>query len=91
MKKHLRIPKFNTEDQERNFWAKVDLADYFELEDFQAVSFPNLKPSSRSVSIRLPVPMLLRLKEQANELSIPYQSLIKQYLAREIQRSSKAA
>ena len=91
MKRHLRIPKFNTEEQELDFWSKVDLADYFESEDFQAVSFPNLKPSSRSVSIRLPIPMLLRLKEQANELSIPYQSLIKQYLARGIQKSTKAA
>ncbi len=91
MKRHLKIPKFGTEDEERNFWAKVDLTDYFESEDFQAVSFPNLKPSSRSVSIRLPSPMLLRLKEQANELNIPYQSLIKQYIARGIQRSAKAA
>ena len=81
MKKPLKIPKFKTEDEERNFWAKIDLADYFESKDFQAVSFPNLKPSSRAISIRLPEPMLLRLKEQANERHVPYQSLIKQYIA----------
>ena len=80
MKKPLRLPKFKTEDEERDFWAKIDLADYFESKDFQAVSFPNLKPSSRAISIRLPEPMILRLKEQANERHVPYQSLIKQYI-----------
>ena len=82
MRKLLKMPAFKNEDAEREFWSKVDLVDYFESEDFQAVSFPNLKPSSRSISIRLPEPMLLRLKEQANELHIPYQSLIKQYIAK---------
>ena len=81
MKKPLKLPKFKTEDAERDFWAKLDLADYFESKDFQAVSFPNLKPSSRAISLRLPEPMILRLKEQANERHIPYQSLIKQYIA----------
>ena len=81
MKKLLQLPKFKTEDAERNFWAKIDLADYFESKDFQAVSFPNLKPTSRAISLRLPQPMILRLKEQANERHIPYQSLIKQYIA----------
>ena len=81
MKKALKITRFKTEDEERDFWAKIDLADYFESKDFQAVSFPNLKPSSRAISLRLPEPMILRLKEQANERQIPYQSLIKQYIA----------
>jgi len=44
-------------------------------------SFPNLKPSSRAISLRLPEPMIVRLKEQANERRVPYQSLIKQYIA----------
>ena len=81
MKKPLKLPKFKTEDEERDFWAKIDLADYFESKDFQAVSFPNLKPSSRAISIRLSEPMILRLKERANERHVPYQSLIKQYIA----------
>ena len=81
MKTPLRLRKFKTEDAERDFWAKIDLADYFESKDFQAVSFPNLKPTSRAISLRLPEPMILRLKEQANERQIPYQSLIKQYIA----------
>jgi len=81
MKKPLKLPQFKTEDEERDFWAKIDLANYFESKDFQAVSFPNLKPSSRAISLRLPEPMILRLKERANERHVPYQSLIKQYIA----------
>ncbi len=82
MKKKLKVPKFKSEDAEREFWSNVDLADYFQAKDFAPVSFPNLKPSSRSISIRLPDPMLMRLKEQANEMHVPYQALIKQYIAK---------
>ena len=81
MKKELKIPKFKSEDEEREFWAQIDLADYFEAKDFTSVSFPNLKPTSRAISLRLPEAMLMRLKEQANELQVPYQALIKQYIA----------
>ena len=92
MKKKPVVPKFKNEDEERQFWAKIDLADYFDSRDLQAASFPNLKPTSRSISIRLPEAFILRLKEQANELQIPYQSLIKQYIAEGIRRKqSKAA
>lgn len=87
MKKQLKIPKFKNEDEERKFWSKIDLADYFDSKDLQAVSFPNLKPSSRSISIRLSEPMLLRLKERANERHVPYQALIKQYIAEGIVKS----
>ncbi|MBU1085122.1 BrnA antitoxin family protein, partial [Patescibacteria group bacterium] len=52
MKKPLKLPKFKNEDKERNFWAKIDLTDYFESSDFHRVSFPNLKPTTRSISIR---------------------------------------
>lgn len=82
MKKKLKVPKFKSEDAEREFWSNVDLADYFQAKDFAPVSFPNLKPSSRPISIRLPEPMLMRLKEQANEMHVPYQALIKQYIAK---------
>ena len=81
MKKKLKVPKFKSEDEEREFWANVDLADYFEIKDFRPVSFPNLKPTSRAISIRLTEAMLMRLKEQANELQVPYQALIKQFIA----------
>jgi len=77
MKKQFKLPKFKNEDQERKFWAKVDLAEYFEPAGFQPVSFPNLKPTTRSISIRLPEYLIDRVKEQANEINVPYQSLMK--------------
>ena len=84
MKRKLRIPKFKTEDEEREFWSKLNLSDYFESVDFESAAFPNLKPSSRPISLRIPEYLLIRIKEQANELGIPYQSLIKKYIAQGI-------
>ena len=80
MKKMLKLPKFRNEDQERDFWSKISLADYFEVSDFEKISFPKLKPTSRSISIRIPEFMLNRLKEKANEINVPYQSLIKTFI-----------
>lgn len=80
MKKKLNIPKFKNEDTEREFWANLDLSEYFEPSDFERVSFPNLKPTSRAISIRIPEYLLNRVKEKANEINIPYQSLIKEYI-----------
>lgn len=91
MKKKLKLPKFKDEDEERDFWAKLDIDEYFAPEDFVPVSFPNLKPTSRPISIRIPEFILNLLKEQANELNIAYQSLIKQYIADGIKRHSKNA
>lgn len=84
MKKPLRLPKFKNEDAEREFWAKVDLSEYFEASDFERVSFPNLKPTSKPISIRIPEYILNRVKEQANEINVPYQSLIKGYLKKAV-------
>lgn len=84
MKRELKIPKFKSEEEERDFWAKLDLFKYFEAEDFERVSFPNLKPTSRAISIRIPEYLLNRVKEKANEINIPYQSLIKQYIKKGI-------
>lgn len=81
MKKQINIPKFKSEDEERDFWAQVDLSEYFNKEDFEKVSFPNLKPTSRSISIRIPEYLLTRVKENANKINVPYQSLIKKYIA----------
>lgn len=82
MKKKLKIPKFKNEDEEAQFWANLDLSEYLEPSDFERVSFPNLKPTTRSISIRIPEYLLNRVKEKANEINIPYQSLIKQYIKR---------
>ena len=85
MKKQLKVPAFKNEDEERDFWAKIDFSEYADPEDLVPVSFPNLKPTTRSVSIRIPEHLLYRLKEQANELNIPYQSLMKQYIAKGVE------
>jgi predicted DNA binding CopG/RHH family protein len=80
MKKQLNIPTFKSEDEERKFWAKTDLSSYFQPTDFETAVFPNLKPTTQAISIRIPSYLLSRLKEEANSLMIPYQSLIKSYI-----------
>ena len=85
MKRKLRLPKFKNEDAERDFWSKADLTDYFEPSDFMEVSFPNLKPTTRPISIRLPEHMINALKERAHESNIPYQSLIKTFIHKGLQ------
>ncbi|MCA9371458.1 BrnA antitoxin family protein [Candidatus Woesebacteria bacterium] len=80
MKKQLKVPKFKNENEEADFWANVDLSEYLDPSDFEKANFPNLKPSLRPISIRIPNYLINRVKEKANELNIPYQSLIKQYI-----------
>lgn len=82
MKKQLKVPQFKNEDMEQDFWSQIDLSEHFSAEDFEQVSFPNLKPSSRAISIRMPEYLIVQVKERANALDIPYQSLIKQYIAK---------
>ena len=84
MKKKLILPKFKNEDAERDYWDKFDLTEYYELSDFVQVRFPNLKPSSTPISIRLPSYMVSELKVRANRLDIPYQTIIKQAIAKEL-------
>ena len=91
MKKiHKKIPKFKNEDEEREFWATHSPLDYFDTGDIKRASLPKLKPSLKSISIRLPEDMLAELKILANKKDVPYQSLAKIYLARQIalERSS---
>jgi len=80
MKKQLNIPAFKTIQEEQKFWSRIDLSRYFEPDDFESAIFPNLKPTSQAISIRIPSYLLARVKEQANSLMIPYQSLIKSYI-----------
>ncbi len=89
MKKKRKIPQFKSEDAEREFWSKHDLTEFFEAKDFVRVSFPNLKPTSRAISIRLPEYLLVNLKERSNELHVPYQSLLKKYIAEGIKREEQ--
>lgn len=79
-----RIPKFKNEDEEREFWATHSPLDYFDSKKLKRASFPKLKPSLKSISIRLPEDMLAELKILANKKDVPYQSLAKIYLARQI-------
>lgn len=86
MKRKLkRIPKFKNEDEEREFWSKHDSTDYLDWDKAKKVVFPNLKPSVKSISIRLPEHMLETLKILANKRDVPYQSLLKIFLAERIQ------
>jgi len=84
MKKKIKIQKFKDENKERDFWGKFNLAKNFEPSDFKRISFPTLKPSSQPISLRLPSHILARVKEHANEIDMPYQSLIKKYIAQGI-------
>ncbi|MBF0487755.1 MAG: BrnA antitoxin family protein [Nitrospirae bacterium] len=86
MKRKLKeIPVFNTEDDEREFWSNHDTTDFFDYDRAEAAIFPNLKPSTKSISIRLPETLIEQLKMLANEKDVPYQSLIKIYLAEKIE------
>jgi predicted DNA binding CopG/RHH family protein len=76
--------RFRNEDQEREFWARHSPLDYFDLSTARCASFPNLKPSLKSISLRLPEDMINSLKVLANRWDVPYQSLIKVFLARQI-------
>ncbi|MBU4199813.1 MAG: BrnA antitoxin family protein [Verrucomicrobia bacterium] len=72
---------FKTEDEERKFWATRSALDFFDVSKAKRASFPNLKPSLKSISIRLPNDMLDEIKILANKRDVPYQSLAKIYLA----------
>ncbi len=81
-KKELKpIPKFKTEDEEREFWDTADTSEYFDWDSAVRVRFPNLKYSTESISLRLPASMLNSIKIMANKRDVPYQSLIKMILA----------
>lgn len=86
MPKLKRIPKFKNEDQERKFWATHSLMDYVDIKSARRVHFPNLKPTLRTISIRLPEHLIGNLKALAHERDIPYQALLKQFLAERVER-----
>lgn len=83
-KKLKSVPEFASEAEERAFWESHDTADYFDLNKAVRVSFPNLKPSTTSISLRLPQGLLDRIKVAANSRDVPYQSLIKIWLAEKV-------
>lgn len=88
-KKFKPIPRFKNEDEERDFWATADSSEYFDWSKAEEVIFPNLKPSTKTISLRLPEFLLARIKEIANFKDVPYQSLIKIFLAKSVKDELK--
>ncbi len=77
MPKQKKIPNFKSETEEKEFWAVHDSADFLDWSKAKKVSFPNLKPSNKTISLRLPEGMLYKIKLEANRQGVPYQSLVK--------------
>lgn len=84
MKSLKKIPKFKNISQESDFWRKNDSTEYIDWNEASIVSFPNLKPSTESISLRLPENLLNEIKILANKQDIPYQSFIKMLLAQSV-------
>ena len=78
------IPSFRSEQEEREFWETHDTADYVDWSQGRIVRFPNLKPSTTTISLRLPTPLLADLKALANKRDVPYQSLLKVFVAERV-------
>jgi predicted DNA binding CopG/RHH family protein len=79
-------PEFKTEAEERTFWESHDSSDYVDWSQAKPARLPNLKPSTKTISLRLPVALLERIKVEANKRDVPYQSLIKAWLAEDVDR-----
>ena len=79
-----KIPKFKTEEAERKFWATHDSTEYVNWSKAKRTVFPNFKPSTKTISLRLPETMLEELKALANRRDVPYQSLLKVFLSERI-------
>jgi len=90
MNKVKNTPKFKTEAEERAFWEKHDSSDYVDWKQAQSVSMSNLKPSTKTISLRLPEGLLDNIKIEANKRDMPYQSLIKVWLADDVKQSRSA-
>ncbi len=84
------VPRFKTEEAEREFWASHDSTDYINWRKARRSMLPKLKPSSQTISIRLPKPMLDRLKLLANKRDVPYQSLLKIFVAERLKAEFKS-
>ncbi len=86
-----KIPKFNSENNERKFWDSHDSTDYINWSKAKKTTLPNLKPSVKNISIRLPEIMIEELKLLANKRDVPYQSLMKIFIAERIEKELQKA
>lgn len=84
-----RIPEFQSEEDERAFWANADSTQYVDWSSARRKRLPNLKPSLRTISLRLPVSMIEDLKVLAHRRDVPYQSLLKVFLAERLERERR--
>ena len=84
MSKLMKIPKFRSEAQEREFWESNDSSEYLDWSKADSPSFPKLKLSTKTISLRLPEGLLNRIKMEANKRDMPYQSLIKVWLSEDV-------
>ncbi len=89
MSKVKKVPKFKSEQEEREFWETHDSSDYVDWTQAKSVSLPNLKPSTKTISLRLPEGLLDSIKIEANKRDMPYQSLIKVWLAEDVKESQQ--
>jgi predicted DNA binding CopG/RHH family protein len=90
MSKTKAVPKFKTENEERAFWEKHDSSDHVDWSQAQSVLMPNLKPSTKTISLRLPEGLLDSIKIEANKRDMPYQSIIKSWLADDVRQRRNA-
>ncbi len=81
-----RLPAFRTDGEERAFWETHDTTDYVDWRGARLAAFPSLKPSTETISLRLPAGLLAELKTLANKQDVPYQSLLKIFLAERVAR-----
>ncbi len=81
-----KMPRFQSEATERQFWLHHDSADYIHWAEAEPLQMPGLKPSTRTISIRLPESLIADLRVLANKQDIPYQSLLKLYVAERVER-----
>lgn len=86
MRKLKKVPKLKTEAAEHEFWASHDSTDYVDYARAKRVTFPRLKPSTATISLRLPQSLLDHLRQLANERDVPYQTLLKVFLAERVER-----
>jgi len=84
MRQRKSIPRFENEDQEREFWSEHDSTDYIDWSQAETAVFPKLKPTTKTISLRLPEYMLEELRTIAHKRDVPYQSLIKIFLKERI-------
>ena len=90
MSKKKKVPKFRSEDEEREFWSEADSTDYVDWSSAKRLVLPKLKPSQKTISLRLPTMMLAELKRLANKRDVPYQSLLKVFLAERLKEELRA-